>query len=111
MVGRAPGGSATARSIALGAIFLPSFLLLIGVLPFWTRCARGRSSSPRLSGINAAVVGLLAAALYQPVWTSAVATVPDFCIALGAFVLLAQMKARPWMVVVLGAAAGRWSAW
>jgi chromate transporter len=93
--------------VALGAIFLPSFLLLLGVLPFWSwmRMRSGVQSS--LSGINAAVVGLLAAALYQPVWTSSVSTVPDFCISLGAFVLLTGMNARPWMVIALGAAAGQ----
>ncbi|MGO9310175.1 MAG: chromate efflux transporter [Spirochaetia bacterium] len=100
-----PGGVGGA-SIALAAIFLPSFLLLIGVLPFWNTLRERPGFQSTLSGINAAVVGLLAAALYQPVWTSAVATVPDFCIALGAFVLLTRMRARPWMVVVLGAAAG-----
>jgi chromate transporter len=93
--------------IALAAIFLPSFLLLIGVLPHWSSL-RGRSGfQSALSGINAAVVGLLAAALYQPVWTSSVSTVPDFCIVLGAFVLLTRMNARPWMVVALGAAAAQ----
>jgi len=93
--------------IALVAIFLPSFLLLIGVLPYWNSL-RGRPGfQSALSGINAAVVGLLAAALYQPVWTSSVSSVPDFCISLGAFVLLTRMSARPWMVVALGAAAGQ----
>jgi chromate transporter len=100
-----PGGVWGAL-IALAAIFLPSFLLLIGVLPFWNTLRERPGFQSALSGINAAVVGLLAAALYQPVWTSAVSTVPDFCIALGAFVLLASLKARPWMVVALGAAAG-----
>jgi chromate transporter len=92
--------------IALGAIFLPSFLLLLGVLPFWNTLRERSGFQTALAGVNAAVVGLLAAALYQPVWTSAVATVPDFCIALGAFVLLTRLGARPWMVVVIGAAAG-----
>jgi len=92
--------------IALTAIFLPSFLLLVGVLPFWNQLRGRQGFQSALAGVNAAVVGLLAAALYQPVWTSAVSTVPDFCIALGAFVLLTRMNARPWMVVALGAAAG-----
>jgi chromate transporter len=100
-----PGGVGGA-SIALAAIFLPSFLLLIGVLPFWNTLRERPGFQSALSGINATVVGLLAAALYQPVWTSAVATVPDFCIALGSFVLLTRLRARPWMVVALGAAAG-----
>ena len=93
--------------IALVAIFLPSFLLLIGVLPFWSSLRARPGFQSALSGINAAVVGLLAAALYRPVWTSSVLTVPDFCISLGAFVLLTRMNARPWMVIALGAAAGQ----
>jgi chromate transporter len=93
--------------VALAAIFLPSFLLLVGVLPFWNTLRARPGFQSALAGINATVVGLLAAALYQPVWTSTVANVPDFCIALGAFVLLARLNARPWMVVALGAAAGQ----
>jgi chromate transporter len=100
-----PGGAGGAL-IALVAIFLPSFLLLIGVLPFWNTVREQPGFQSTLSGINATVVGLLAAALYQPVWTSTVFTVPDFSIALGTFVLLTRMGARPWMVVALGAAAG-----
>jgi len=94
-------------ALALGAIFLPSFLLLVGILPFWNELrARPRFQSA-LAGVNAAVVGLLAAALYTPVWTSAVFTVPDFCVVLGAFALLTRMSAPPWLVVALGAAAGQ----
>ncbi|MGA2642900.1 MAG: chromate efflux transporter [Spirochaetia bacterium] len=100
-----PGGVWGAL-IALAAIFLPSFLLLIGVLPYWNTLRERPGFQSALSGINAMVVGLLGAALYQPVWTSTVSTVPDVCIALGAFVLLSRMRARPWMVVALGAAAG-----
>ncbi|HTO22248.1 MAG TPA: chromate transporter, partial [Spirochaetia bacterium] len=98
-------------ALALGAIFLPSFLLLVGILPFWNELrARPRFQSA-LAGVNASVVGLLAAALYTPVWTSAVFTVPDFCVVLGAFVLLARVKAPPWLVVGLGAAAGQLIRW
>ena len=93
--------------LALVAIFLPSFLLLVGVLPFWSMLRTRPGFQSALSGINAVVVGLLAAALYNPVWTSTVASVPDFCIALGAFVLLARLHAPPWLVVALGAAAGQ----
>ena len=100
-----PGGIGGAL-LALTAIFLPSFLLLIGVLPFWS-ALRGRPGfQSALAGVNAAVVGLLAAALYQPVWTGSVSSVPDFCVALGAFVLLTRVKAPPWAVVVLGAVVG-----
>jgi len=98
-------------ALALGSIFLPSFLLLVGILPFWNELrARPRFQSS-LAGVNAAVVGLLAAALYTPVWTSAVFTVPDFCVVLGAFVLLARVNAPPWLVVGLGAAAGQLVRW
>jgi chromate transporter len=94
-------------AISLGAIFLPSFLLLVGILPFWNELRARPSFQSALAGINAAVVGLLAAALYTPVWTSAVFTAPDFCIVLGAFALLTRMNAPPWLVVALGAAAGQ----
>jgi chromate transporter len=96
-----PGGA-----IALGAIFLPSFLLLIGVLPFWAELRLKPAFQSVLAGINAAVVGLLAAALYSPGWTSTIRSAADFCIALSAFALLVVWRARPWMVVALGAAAG-----
>jgi len=92
--------------IALVAIFLPSFLMIVGALPFWD-ALRGRSSfQAALRGINAAVVGLLLAALYQPVWTSAIRGPADVGLALAAFGLLAFWKAPPWLVVVLAAAAG-----
>ena len=93
--------------ITLTAIFLPSFLLLAGVLPFWAGLRVKPAFQSALAGINAAVVGLLAAALYTPGWTGTIRSVPDFCIALGAFVLLARMKAPPWTVVAFGAAAGQ----
>ena len=100
-----PGGIGGAL-LALAAIFLPSFLLLIGVLPFWNFLRQRQGFQSALAGVNAAVVGLLAAALYQPVWTGSVSSVPDFCVALGAFVLLTRVGAPPWLVVALGAAAG-----
>jgi chromate transporter len=92
--------------LALGAIFLPSFLLLVGVLPFWASLRARPGFQSVLAGVNAAVVGLLVAALYAPVWSGAVRTPEDFCIALACFSLLAVKKVRPWMVVGLGAAAG-----
>jgi chromate transporter len=92
--------------LALVAIFLPSFLLVIGALPLWG-AVRGRTGfQAALKGINAAVVGLLLAALYTPVWTSAIATPGDFGLALLAFGLLAFWKAPPWLVVVLCALGG-----
>jgi chromate transporter len=99
-----PNGVAGA-AIALGAIYLPSFLLVTGILPYWDRL-RGMGGVRRaLTGINAAVVGLLLAALYHPVWTSAIRGPVDLALALGAFALLAFWKLPPWIVVVATAAA------
>ena len=99
-----PSGVAGA-AIALGAVFLPSFLLVWGVLPFWD-AVRARAGVRRaLSGVNAAVVGILLAALITPVWTSAVVGPIDVLIAGAAALLLVTLRAPPWAVVVLAAAA------
>ncbi|HZS85787.1 MAG TPA: chromate efflux transporter [Stellaceae bacterium] len=90
--------------LCLGAIYLPSFLLLVGLLPFWSALRRRSAAQSALRGINAAVVGLLLAALYTPVWTSAIAGPGDFALGLVAFVLLALWRVPPWIVVLLGAA-------
>ena len=92
---------------ALGAIFLPSFLLVIGVAPFWDRLRSWASFGGALRGINAAVVGLLLAALYDPVWTSAIHGPEDFGLALTALGLLAVWKWPPWLVVALSAGVGQ----
>jgi chromate transporter len=92
--------------VALISIFLPSFLLLVGILPFWAALRRHPGVQASLGGINAVVVGLLAAALYRPVGTGAILGAPDVCMALAAFALLELWKLRPWMVVALAAAAG-----
>ncbi|MDE0384822.1 MAG: chromate transporter, partial [Defluviicoccus sp.] len=92
--------------ICLAAIFAPSFLLVAGALPLWTALGRREAARRATPGINAAVVGLLLAALYDPVWTEGVRSAGDFILALAAFVLLAAWKAPPWLVVLLGAAAG-----
>ncbi len=92
--------------LALGAIFLPSFFLVVGVLPFWERLRRVARVRRALMGVNAAVVGLLLAALYDPVWTSAIRAPEDFALAVGAFALLAFWRAPPWAVVALAAGAG-----
>lgn len=93
-------------SWALVAVFLPSFLLVIGALPFW-ELLRGRARfQAALRGINAAVVGLLLAALYDPVWTSAIKSPADFGLALVAFGLLAFWRLPPWLVVLIAAAGG-----
>ncbi|HEV2335614.1 MAG TPA: chromate efflux transporter [Stellaceae bacterium] len=91
--------------LCLVAIFLPSFLLLVGVLPFWESLRRRRAVQSALRGVNAAVVGLLLAALYRPVWTSAIFGPADFALGIVAFLLLALWAVPPWLVVVLGALA------
>lgn len=93
--------------IALTAIFLPSFLLVAGVLPFWEQLRRFAPVQAALSGINAAVVGMLLAALYQPVWTSAVQHASDFVLGLMALMALMIWRVPPWLVVV-GCGAGGW---
>jgi chromate transporter len=92
--------------LALVAIFLPSFLLIVGSLPFWDFLRSKSSFQSALRGINAAVVGLLLAALYNPVWTSAIHKPTDFGLGLVAFGLLALWKWPPWLVVVLTALGG-----
>jgi len=89
--------------ICLVAIFLPSFLLLIGALPFWDSLRRRATVQSALRGVNAAVVGLLLAALYNPIWTSAILAPADFAIGIVAFLLLALWAVPPWLVVILGA--------
>ncbi|MEM9403280.1 MAG: chromate efflux transporter [Pseudomonadota bacterium] len=101
----APNGWAGAL-LCVVAIFLPSFLLVIGVLPFWSRLRRARGLRRALVGINAAVVGLLLAAFYDPVWTSAIRAPADFVVALGAFLLLVSWRTPPWLVVALAGLAG-----
>jgi chromate transporter len=93
-------------ALALGAIFLPSFLLIIGGLPLWNHLRAQASFQAMLRGINAAVVGLLLAALYHPVWTSAIHAPGDFALGLVDFLLLAFWKWPPWLVVVLSALGG-----
>jgi len=91
--------------LCLLAIYLPSGLLLLGVLPFWEALRRRSGVQATLSGVNASVVGLLLAALYTPVWTSAIAGPRDFGLGLLAFLLLAVWRLPPWSVVALGALA------
>ncbi len=92
--------------ICLIAVFLPSFLLVFGALPFWEQLRRSRHTQAALAGVNAAVVGLLLAALYQPVWTSAIRQPADFGLALIALIALMFWKLPPWLVVAASAAAG-----
>ena len=104
-LGAIEGGVAGA-AVALAAIFLPGMLALLGTLPFWAALRAHPRARAAMGGINAAVVGLLGAALYTPVWTSAVARPGDVAAALVGFVLLAVWRAPPLLVVALGAAVG-----
>jgi chromate transporter len=90
------------------AIFLPGWLLIGGALPFWHRLRAKRWAQAALAGANASVVGVLLAALYDPVFTESVRSPRDAAAALLAFGLLAYWKAPPWLVVAASAAAGQW---
>lgn len=85
--------------VCLGAIFAPSFLLVVAALPFWEGLRRSSRMQGALAGVNAAVVGLLLAAFFHPVWTSAVRVPTDFALGLVAFVALMFWKVPPWLVV------------
>ncbi|WP_432383631.1 chromate efflux transporter [Duganella sp. P38] len=98
----------TGAAIALGAIFLPALLLVMGALPFWDSVRRHTGVRHALLGVNAAVVGLLLAAFYHPVWTSAILDGGDVVLALAAFLLLVAGKWPPWLVVALTALTAGW---
>ena len=87
--------------IALVGIFLPGLLLVYGMLPYWDALRARPLAQAAMRGANAAVVGILAAALYNPVWTSAVHSATDFALALAGFLLLVVWKLQPWIVVIL----------
>lgn len=91
---------------ALTAIFLPSVLLLIGALPYWQSIRRSRRAQAALMGVNAAVVGILLAALYDPIWQDAVQSSRHFVIVLLVFLILHVWKRQPWEAVIFAAAAG-----
>ncbi|HJV73444.1 MAG TPA: chromate efflux transporter [Noviherbaspirillum sp.] len=93
-------------AIALVAIFLPGLLLVYGMLPFWDQFRSRPAAQFAMRGANAAVVGILGAALYDPVWTSAILAPRDFALALAGFLLLTVWKAAPGIVVVLLSTAG-----
>ncbi|MDX3978443.1 chromate efflux transporter [Shinella sp.] len=99
VMGPQPNG-AVGAAIALLAVFLPGFLLLLGALPFWDDFRRRPLAQAAMRGANAAVVGILAAALYSPVWTSAIIRPYDFALAAAGFLLLTVWKAPPWIVVI-----------
>ena len=104
MMSRPPNGVAGGL-LALGAIFLPAFLLVVGALPFWEQLRRQGIAQRALSGVNAAVVGLLLAALYDPVWISTVKSKADAGLALAAFGMLMLWKLPPLAVVLFAALA------
>nr|BFE39158.1 chromate efflux transporter [Microbacterium imperiale] len=105
-----PGGVAGA-AIALAGIFLPGFLLLLGALPLWAAIRRRPRATGAVRGASAAVVGILGAALYDPVFTTSVTRVDQFALALVCFGLLALWRCPAWAVVLLGAGAGAASSW
>jgi chromate transporter len=105
VAGVGPGGVAGA-ALALVAIFAPGLLLLMAVFPFWNGLRALSNARAAMAGVNAAVVGLLASALYDPVWTGAVRGPTDFAIAAAGFVALIVWRAPPLIVVILTAAAG-----
>jgi chromate transporter len=104
-------GGWTIAALCLVAVFAPSFLLVAGAMPFWEDL-RGRPwAQSALRGINAAVVGLLLAALYNPVWTSGITSARDFAVGIAAFLALSMWKAAPWLVVMLCAIATAGMIW
>ena len=96
----------TGAMLGLIGIFLPGVLILMGTLPFWETFRKRAGAQAVMRGVNAAVVGLLGAALYNPVWTSSVKTPGDFAIALVGFVLLTVWRVPPLVVVIVSALGG-----
>ncbi|MGO4869625.1 MAG: chromate efflux transporter [Roseiarcus sp.] len=105
VTGAPPAGVAGAL-VALVAIFLPGMLAMAGALPFWHELRALAPAQAAMRGVNAAVVGLLGAALYNPVWTSAVQAPADLAVAATGFVLLIVWRAPPLVVALMSAAAG-----
>jgi chromate transporter len=103
---QSPLGPGLGALVCILAIFAPSFLLVIGVLPFWDALRGVAAMRGAMAGVNAAVVGLLVAAFYDPVWTSGVKNAGDFALVLAAGVALVSWKLPPWLVVALAAGAG-----
>ncbi|MCM3410234.1 chromate transporter [Metabacillus litoralis] len=92
--------------LATIAIFLPAFLLIFGTLPFWDALRRNPKIKGSLMGVNAAVVGILISAFYQPIWTSSILAPIDFALAAILFTMLVYYKVPPWIVVITGAIGG-----
>ncbi|WP_045517579.1 chromate efflux transporter [Neobacillus niacini] len=92
--------------LATFAIFLPAFLLILGTLPFWESLSRNPKIKGALMGVNAAVVGILISAFYDPIWTSSIMAPIDFAFAALLFSMLAYWKLPPWVIVVTGIIGG-----
>ncbi|MBJ3775366.1 chromate efflux transporter [Acuticoccus mangrovi] len=101
-----PFGGVAGAAVALVGIFLPSLFLVLGVIPFWEELRRARLARRLLAGVNAAVVGLLAAAFYDPVFVRGIGGVAALALAIAAFVALKIWRVPPWLVVVAAAGAG-----
>ncbi|MCR2817739.1 chromate efflux transporter [Microbacterium sp. zg.Y1090] len=103
----APGAAGLlGAAVALVAVFLPGMLVMVGVLPFWSAVRTRPAARALLRGANAAVLGILAAALYDPVFVTAVVDAPSFALAAVCFVLLVAWRMPPWAVVLVGAVGG-----
>src|SRR5690606_25384600 len=100
------GGPAAGAAIALAAVFAPSALLVVGALPFWERLRPAAWARGAMAGAGAAVVGLLGAALYDPVFTEGVTSAPTMAVAAVAFAALAVWRAPAWAVVLAAGAGG-----
>jgi chromate transporter len=105
VVNASPHGLAGA-ALGLFGIFIPGILILLGTLPFWESLRKRAGAQAAMRGVNAAVVGVLGAALYNPVWVSSVKTPGDIGMVLAGFVLLTVWRVRPLAVVILGAVGG-----
>ncbi|MDF3606778.1 chromate efflux transporter [Paracoccus sp. DMF-8] len=105
-VGDLPPNGIAGAVVALLALFAPGFLLLVAAFPFWSALRRQPRAQNVMQGANAAVVGVLALALYDPVFTSAIKGKPDFALAVLCFVALTAFRLPPWVVVLAGGLAG-----
>jgi chromate transporter len=93
-------------AVATVAVFMPSFLLVLGVLPFWNTLRNSARIQGALISVNAAVVGILLAALYHPLWTTAIGSSRDFALVSILFGMLMFWKLPPWVIVIAGALGG-----
>lgn len=101
----------TGGLFATAAIFLPAFLLIVGVLPFWDALRTNQKVKGAIMGVNAAVLGILISAFYMPIWTSSITQPADFALAAVLFSLLVYWKLPPWVIVLCGALGGTLIAW